>query len=156
MDLQCPSSSRPGARVLLFGPSGSILLLNASLATRRDFWVCPGGGVEKGETWQQAAQREVQEETGLSVSLGPAVWFRRHIYTDGGRDYDLFEQYFLGRSASEQVRPCKQDSYIRGHRWWSIDELLGSDAEFTPRRLKDLIVPLASGELPGQPFDCGI
>src|SRR3954447_22425798 len=143
MDLQSPPGSRPGARVLLFGPRGHVLLLNASLARRRDFWLCPGGGVEAGETWEQAAHREVREETGLSITLGPSIWFRRHIYTDAGRDYDLYERYFLGHSASEQVTPSQPDSYIRGHRWWSIDELQSSEAEFTPRRLKELIVPIA-------------
>jgi 8-oxo-dGTP pyrophosphatase MutT (NUDIX family) len=142
--------------VLLFGPSGRVLLLNASLAARRDFWICPGGGVEEGETWEQAAHREVREETGLSITLGPPVWYRRHAYTDAGRAYDLFERYFVGRSTSEQVAPCLPDVYVRGHRWWSMDELLTSDAEFTPRRLKELIVPLAQGEEPAEPFDCGI
>jgi 8-oxo-dGTP pyrophosphatase MutT (NUDIX family) len=156
MDVQLPTESRPGARVLLFGPRGSVLLLHASIATRPDFWLCPGGGVEPGETWEQAAHREVREEAGLSITLGPRVWFRRHVYNDGGRDYDLFELYFMGWCASEQVTPRKQDSYIRGHRWWSMNELLASDAEFTPRRLKELILPLARGERPGKPFDCGI
>jgi ADP-ribose pyrophosphatase YjhB (NUDIX family) len=123
MVLHCPQGSRPGARALLFGPTGKLLLLHASLESRRDFWICPGGGVEKGETWEQAAEREVQEETGLSISLGPAVWFRRHIFKDNGRNYDLFERYFVGRSVSELVTPSNQDSYITGHRWWKIEEV---------------------------------
>ena len=40
---------------------------------RYDDWSLPKGKLDPGETWEQAALREVHEETGLSCRLGPEL-----------------------------------------------------------------------------------
>lgn len=67
-------------------------------------WSLPKGKLDPGETWQQAAVREVHEETGVTARLGvelspthyhdadgrPKVvrWWRMHVVGDAPRDAD--------------------------------------------------------------------
>jgi 8-oxo-dGTP diphosphatase len=55
------------ARVVLCSESGEVLLVKTWLSHQR--WALPGGGVEKHETPEQAAVRELLEETGISVEV---------------------------------------------------------------------------------------
>jgi 8-oxo-dGTP diphosphatase len=50
-----------------------VLLIKRGHAPLKGQWCLPGGGVETGETLEQAVAREVLEETGLTVEVGPIV-----------------------------------------------------------------------------------
>jgi 8-oxo-dGTP pyrophosphatase MutT (NUDIX family) len=53
-------------RIVLRNQTGDILLVKTWLSQQR--WALPGGGVEKAETPEQAAVRELHEETGLEIA----------------------------------------------------------------------------------------
>ena len=66
-----------------------VLLIRRGHAPLKGQWSLPGGGVEVGETLEQAIAREVLEETGLVVEVGPMVEVLDRISrdADGRVDY---------------------------------------------------------------------
>lgn len=74
---------------------GQELLLVKRLQRHREYWTLPGGGVEPGETVEQALLREILEETGLVID---AAQFLFNL-TNRGR----IERYFLCTSPTKAV-----------------------------------------------------
>ncbi|MEJ2729477.1 MAG: NUDIX hydrolase [Deltaproteobacteria bacterium] len=55
---------------------GCVLLVRRGQPPGEDLWAIPGGSVEIGETLQQAAEREILEETGVQIrALKPFYTF---------------------------------------------------------------------------------
>jgi len=146
---------RLAARILLIDTVDRLLLMQARHPLGHFFWVAPGGGLEPGETFEAAAQRELLEETGQSPAIGPCVWTRRHSHIWDGRQFDQAERYFMARTTSGLVKPVKLDDYIVGYRWWSLDEITASTEIFAPRQLARFLSPLLAGDVPSEPIDCG-
>lgn len=77
------------------------LLLRSAL-TRRPVWEFPKGGLESGESEQEAAERELQEETGLAPG--------DYALVDG---FHAEERYFFTRGSGGDRRLIhKQVSYF--------------------------------------------
>ena len=73
--LKMPNAIGPGVNALIFDDRGRVLLEHRS---DNGWWGLPGGAVEVGESVSEAVLREVEEETGLIVTIRRLVG----IYSD--------------------------------------------------------------------------
>lgn len=83
-------------------------------------WGLPKGHVEKGESEEETAMREVLEETGISIILDPDFRSRVEYILPNGRPKEVV--YFIGRALDSAV--SIQEEEIRESRWLSYDDMI--------------------------------
>jgi mutator protein MutT len=130
-DLRALVGHRPlilaAAGVLILDEQGRLLLQR-----RADdgSWDVPGGALELGETVEEAARREVREETGLEIGemtlfgvfSGPALF---HIYPNGDQAYYVCV-VFVTRDVTGELRASHEGTDLR---FFAVDEV---PAELAP------------------------
>ena len=86
-------------------------------------WTLPKGKLDPGETAGEAAVREVEEETGVRVRLGPPLPSQAYGFLDRGGDVrSKVVHYWVGRVVgSDDVSAYAQNAEITEVRWTPVD-----------------------------------
>lgn len=80
---------------------GRILLLRHNTPSRVE-WELPGGKLEKGETYEVAAKREVKEELGIEVVISQRLGGAEFTREDGDFYYEWFAAKIISGTVSVQ------------------------------------------------------
>lgn len=118
-------------------------------------WYLPAGGVDPGETFQEAAVRETLEEAGIPIRLTGVIRIE-HSPERGG---DRFRVIFAGEPIDDTPPKSIPDEESLEAAWVSIDELdrytlRGTEVKELMRYLLDggPIYPLELLQLEGRPY----
>jgi len=116
-----PESPRVGVGAIVIRDN-RVLLVKRRQPPGEGQWAIPGGRVELGETLQEAAEREVREETGVTVRAGNPVYTFDLIDQDdaGHIRYHYVIVDLMADHVCGEPRPGDDAS---GARWVTFDEL---------------------------------
>lgn len=142
--LQPMASDTPGirvaARALIFDPEGRLLVQFYQDGPER-WCTTPGGGIERGERLDDGLRREIHEELGIEISIGPLRYVRElrgntGIQLLGGLSPDFHQLEHFFEVTSFRGIPAEghaTDNYASGFAWLPLSEL--ADQRFFPNPL---------------------
>ncbi len=154
------SQKRQAARVVLLNQSNEIFLIHSEDPIdpfKPSWWEIPGGGVGWGEDSATAASRELWEETGIEAEMGPVIWTQQVQFTFGPYFFDNDEKIHIawcngGEYKPKHLEALEAAAFIEAQ-WWSVEDLLSSDAPVLPERLREFLPDLVQGNIPSTPID---
>ena len=151
-----PMRRRPSSRLLVIDRDKRVLLFRFVFErgplAGKTYWATPGGGLETGESFEDAARRELFEETGILMdAVGQAVAEREFVLQLYDGEYvNAEEHFFLVRVADQSLSrdhwTTIETEVITEHRWWSVKELKSTSEAVFPETLVSILASIGQAD----------
>ena len=140
-----PRRIRRAARVILLDGEDRVLMFRFTPDFMDPFWVLPGGECDSGESWDDAARRELLEETGQRLETEAIGLVREYDFvTPEGEEVRAIEHFYLARTQSTRIDTSGhtelERAMMREHRWYRREELGQIGENYWPDDLAALMV----------------
>ena len=136
---------RRAARLIVLDTEDRALMFRYDVPGRDPFWVTAGGECEPGESFRNAARRELLEETGIVVTdLGREIArMTPEFVTVEGERVQAYERFFLVRVTETSIDTSRhtalEQQLMTQHRWFTLEELADWPEAVFPANLADMI-----------------
>lgn len=100
---------------------GQILLVRHE-KNGKSYWLIPGGGVDFGESAEEALIREYREEVGLPIKVGPLVLV--HDSIPPNRHRQVLNLYFMVTADHFNIK-VTPDAVLRDAAFYPLDQFSG-------------------------------
>ena len=118
---------RPAARLIVLDPEGRALMFRYDVPGRDPFWVTAGGEVEPGETFEDAARRELLEETGCEA----ARWRTLGSVAPNPAVHDNLCHMYLAEGVERVQEPSLDEGEDLETLWMTAEEVRAAVADGT-------------------------
>jgi 8-oxo-dGTP diphosphatase len=136
---------RHSARLIILDPDGRLLLFRYQDEHKPAFWSTAGGELKAKEEYRDAAQRELQEETGFRFEVGPLLHEREDLYAVArSQPAHWIEHYFLvacdrAGTPSRANWTDEERTTIQEWKWWGLAEMRDQPNSFLPMCLPEIL-----------------
>lgn len=135
---------RRAARIIVLDPATRALMFRYDVPGRDPFWVTAGGECEPDESFEEAARRELLEETGIIADPGPQIaQLTPEFITVEGEPVQADERFFLIRVTEAAIDTSRhtalEQELMTQHRWFTLAELESWPEAVFPVNLADMI-----------------
>ena len=135
---------RRAARLIVLDPETRALMFRYDGPGRPPFWVTAGGECEPDESFEDAARRELFEETGIIADPGDQIArMTPEFVTVEGEPVQADERFFLIRVTEARIDTSRhtalEQQLMTQHRWFTLEELEGWPEAVFPVNLAAMI-----------------